>query len=79
MLLCPFRVAAGSGIVVTGLGPDDTHIALCKTHEARVTVALSKTLAGFSATGDAIDFTLVIKFDPATNMRIQVKQYIVYR
>jgi hypothetical protein len=79
VLLCPFRVPAGSGIIVTDLGSDDTHIAFSKADETRVTVALGKTLAGFPAAGDAIDFTLVVKPDPAADMRIKINQRIIYR
>ena len=59
----PFRFATGAEVIVTGFRGYDATVALCKTAETGVTVALTETFASVAPTVGAFNLPQVIDFD----------------
>jgi hypothetical protein len=66
MLLTPFGFATGTFEVMAQLGLDNTGVTSGKTLETGITITLVEAFAGFAATGDTVDFTLVTQADAGT-------------
>ena len=79
MILCPFRFTTGTRIVVAGFWFHNAHIAFSQADKAWVAVPLRVTLAGFPATGNTIDFSLVGQLDPVSDTIIHFYQRIINR
>jgi len=77
MLHRPLGFTTGTRIEVAGLWSDDTHVTLGKADKTWITVPLRIAFARLPATGNAVDFTLVVEPDPAADMRVQFQQGII--
>ncbi len=62
----------GPHVIMAFLGGHDAQVALCKTAETRVAIALTETFPGCSSTVDTLDLLQVFNADFLTQPLVQV-------